>query len=335
MKLSVVRNGSHNIPRGRNIGIGVAQTDIVAFLDSDDCAAPDWTQVVIDTFRKYPEMALIGGQLTPAYRNSVAHAIGLNDHAIRRLFLGGLLQFCAGNSAVNIKMLQGVRYNEDFKFGEDLELASRITAKHYVREMVILQHSRGTFSQYAKQMYRYGFMKAWVSFAARSFRLLDLVPLALLVGGVAASLALWTWWPLLLNIPFALAEAIFVVCYMRCPPRVAVLTFPAWLVKNLSWSAGIACGLVAIAVDANSRRLALAKRVESLLSVTALNGTVVAEPSARDPWISWRVLIILVSEVRIDREPLPRRSLGSPQGNRSAGHRKFRSRGSQRFYSRL
>jgi glycosyltransferase involved in cell wall biosynthesis len=257
IKISVVRNGTHNIPRGRNLGIEAAQNGIVAFLDSDDRAAPDWTQVVVNTFREHPEAVLIGGQLTPAHRTAVAHAISVNDHAIRRLFLGGLLQFCAGNSALNLELLQSVRYNEDFKFGEDLELASRIGdgAKHYVKEMIIYQYSRETFRAYAKQMYRYGFVKAWVSVAARSFRWLDFVPLALLLGGAVASLALLTWWPLFLNIPFALAEAIFVVCYQRCPARVALLTFPAWVVKNMSWSAGIGWGMVALVVDGDARRI--------------------------------------------------------------------------------
>jgi glycosyltransferase involved in cell wall biosynthesis len=265
LKISVVRNGAHSIPRGRNLGISAAQTDIVAFMDSDDSADPSWTQVIIDTFRAHPEMALLGGQLLPAHRTAVAHAIALNDHAIRRLFLSGALQFCAGNSALNIKMLQGVRFDENFKFGEDLELASRVTdpdAKRYVREMIIHQHSRETFSEYARQMYRYGFMKVWFSFATRTFRLLDYVPMALLVGGAVASLALQTWWPMLLNIPFALAEALFVVCFQRCPMRIAALTFPAWLVKNLSWTVGMGSGLVTLAVNADSRNLVRAKRAE-------------------------------------------------------------------------
>ena len=74
------------------------------------------------------------------------------------------------------------------KFAEDLELASRIKgryAKRYVPDMVMYHHSRETFTQYAKQMYRYGFMKLWFSFASRSFRWLDFVPIALLVGGMA------------------------------------------------------------------------------------------------------------------------------------------------------
>jgi glycosyltransferase involved in cell wall biosynthesis len=271
LRISVVRNGAHNIPRGRNIGLNSARTDFVAFLDSDDQAAPDWTQVIIDTFRKHPETTLIGGELRPGHRTAVGHAIALNDHAIRRLFLGGLLRFCAGNSAINLKLLQDTRFDEDFKFGEDLELASRITgpnAKHYVREMVVYQYSRETFPQYAKQMYRYGFVKVWVSFAAQSFRWLDFIPLALLVGGVGASLALQTWWPLLLNLPFALAEAIFVICYQRCPARIAVLTFPAWLVKNLSWSTGISCGLVTLAVNTNARRVVRSQRAVKTGAIT-------------------------------------------------------------------
>jgi hypothetical protein len=128
--------------------------------------------------------------------------------------------------------------------------------------MSIHQFSRETLRQYARQMYRYGFMKAWYSCVARDFRWLDFVPLALLVGGIGASAALQTWWPALLNIPFALAEALFVVVYERCPLRIAALTFPAWLVKNLAWSAGIACGLAQIALHKNLRSLVSLKRAK-------------------------------------------------------------------------
>ena len=263
LRLSVIQNGSHNIPRGRNIGISAARTDLVAFVDSDDCAAPDWTQVIIETFREHPEASLISGDMMPAYRTRAAHAIALNDYVIRRLFHSGVMQFCAANCAINRDALRDVRFDEDFGFAEDLELASRIEgchAKRYVPSMKIYHYSRETFNQYAKQMYRYGFMKSWFSFAARSFRWLDFVPLALLVGGGVVGLALRSWWPLLLNLPFALAEAIFVVCYQRCPPRIAALTFPAWLIKNLSWSYGISHGLVALAIDSNSRRVLRSKQ---------------------------------------------------------------------------
>ena len=55
LRLSIRRNGSHNIPRGRNIGISCAQTDLVAFVDSDDYPAPEWTRVIVETFRMHPD----------------------------------------------------------------------------------------------------------------------------------------------------------------------------------------------------------------------------------------------------------------------------------------
>src|ERR1700753_3604978 len=91
IKISVVRNGAHCIPRGRNLGIDAARGDVVAFVDSDDYPAPEWTQVIVATFRLSPDTAILGGPLRPSWRSNVAHAIALNDHAIRRLFLGGVL----------------------------------------------------------------------------------------------------------------------------------------------------------------------------------------------------------------------------------------------------
>ena len=264
LQLSITSNGSHNIPRGRNIGISCARTDLVAFVDSDDYPAPEWTRVIVETFRKHPDVGLISGALVPAYRTSAARAIALNDDAIRRLFQRGIIQVRGGNCAINRGVVGDERFDEDFRFAEDLELATRIEARYgrlYEPSMTVHHYSRETFGQYAKQSYRYGFMKVWFSFASRSFRWLDFAPLALLVSGGAVGLALRLWWPLLLNLPFALAEAVFVVCYQRCPPRVAVLTFPAWLIKNLSWSSGLGHALLALAVDGDARRLLRSKRV--------------------------------------------------------------------------
>lgn len=264
LRLKVERNGSHNIPRGRNIGLAGSQTDLVAFMDSDDSALPDWTRVIVETFGEHPETAFITGNLVPAYRTKVAHAISLNDDAIRRLFGNGMMLFMAGNCAINRNIAPDVRFDEYFRFGEDLELASRIHGHYcwsYVPGMRIRHYSRDTFQQYAKQMYRYGFMKQYVSFVSQSYRWLDFVPLALLVGGGLASLAIRSWWLLLVALPFSLLEALFVVLYQRCPARTAVLTFPAWVIKNLSWSYGIGHGLVTLAVDGDTRRLLRSKRV--------------------------------------------------------------------------
>ena len=261
--ITVARNGSHVIPRGRNIGLNVSQTSVVAFLDSDDTAEPGWTRAIGTAFRDNPGTAIISGGLAPAYRNRTAQAIALNDDAIRRLFGGGIMQFSAGNCAINRDVAPDAFFDEDFRFAEDLELASRIGARYqckYIPSMRIRCYSRETFRQYAWQMYRYGFMKQYFSFAARSYRWVDYVPLALLIGSGLAGVALQAWWPLLLTVPFSLLEALFVICYQRCPATVAALTMPAWVVKNLSWSCGVAHGLVVLAVHGNTRRLLHAKR---------------------------------------------------------------------------
>jgi glycosyltransferase involved in cell wall biosynthesis len=263
LRLSVTKNGSHNIPRGRNIGIDYSYTELVAFVDSDDLAADDWTRVMVETFREHPDTALIVGDLVPAYRTSVAHAIALNDDAVRQLFGSGLIMFGVGNSAINRKVLPDVRFNEDFRFAEDLEFVAQVNehyAWRYVPGMKIHHYSRETFAQYAKQMYQSGYTKMHFSFAARSYRWLDFVPIALLVGGGMAGLVLRSWWLLLGNLPFALAEALFVVCYQRCTARIAALTFPAWVVKNLCWSYGLIHGLVTLTLDGDVRRLLRSKR---------------------------------------------------------------------------
>lgn len=83
LPLLVVRNGSHIIPRGRNIGIAASKTDLIAFVDSDDSAEPGWTKTIIETFQQNPGIAMISGDLVQAYRTTTARAIAMNDDAIR------------------------------------------------------------------------------------------------------------------------------------------------------------------------------------------------------------------------------------------------------------
>ncbi len=241
LRLRCVPNGSHNISTGRNIGIRESRTQIVAFIDSDDAAAPQWTRSIWETFLGDPQLALISGPIIPMARSKMAKAIGVNDWVVKELIGKGIMRCSAGNSAVNQRFLTGKVFNENFRFGEDLELVSRLgdeRAFAYVDDMKILHSSRESLREYARQMYRYGSAKLEVGYRFKSYRWLDFVPLGLVAGSVVVAATTGPWWIAFSILPFSLLEAIFTVVYGKRPGLIA-LSFPAWLTKNVAWSAGI------------------------------------------------------------------------------------------------
>jgi glycosyltransferase involved in cell wall biosynthesis len=262
LRISVARNGSHLIPRGRNIGLAASRTPLVAFVDSDDRAAPGWTAAIRAAFGADPGLALASGDLVPAHRTAAAQAIALNDDAVRRLAGRGRPQFYAGNCAVNREILPGPVFDEDFRFAEDLELAARLQATApwaHLPGMLVQHYSRDTFRGYARQMWRYGAMKHHYAVTSGRYRWLDYLPLALLLASGLAAAVLETGWPLVTIPGFSGLEALFVLGYQRCPPRAALLSWPAWLVKNVAWSGGLGCAVAALAARPAARRRLRAK----------------------------------------------------------------------------
>ena len=47
----------------RNVGLENAKGEIIAFLDDDCRVPPEWLDKIIETFKKYPEAAAVGGAL--------------------------------------------------------------------------------------------------------------------------------------------------------------------------------------------------------------------------------------------------------------------------------
>lgn len=266
LRLTVLRNGSHNIPKGRNIGLTHAKSDLVAFVDSDDSATPAWTGVIVQAFTERPNLALLGGRFIPDNRTRTSEAIGINDGTVRELTARGVMQFSAGNCAINRRVMSGAIFDEDFWAAEDLDLASRAQRSYecaHTPDLEIRHTSRDTFGQYAKQMYRYGFMKAYFDYCSRTYRWIDFVPLALIVVSVLVGAITGQWWIALAIVPFSLLEALFVVAYRRCRPIVALLTFPAWMTKNIAWSVGISHGIASLIFQPGTRRRLRQKRLRT------------------------------------------------------------------------
>ena len=270
LEIEVVRNGSHSISKGRNIGLTRSTTDFVAFLDSDDQAKPDWTGVIIRTFDAQPGAALLSGPILLFAENLIGTAISTNDHVVRKFFAGGIMRFCTANSAFNKKILKTeVLFDEDFTYAEDLEIASRIQKIHewvFVPEMQIHQTSRGTFRAYALQMYRYGLWKIYYGYVARDYRLIDFVPLIIGVCSIIAAILFTNWIPLLALPVFSLCESLFVITMTRRGLLVSLFTFPAWIVKNCAWSIGVAAGVIALACN-SSLRISLKRKRAADLSI--------------------------------------------------------------------
>jgi len=70
----------------RNRGVTKAQGTIVAFLDDDAEAAPNWLQEILDSFQRYPEACGIGGKTAP-----------LCDDPKPRWFAGRMLRYLGGH----------------------------------------------------------------------------------------------------------------------------------------------------------------------------------------------------------------------------------------------
>jgi len=242
LKINVIKSGAHSIAKGRNIGLHNAKTEYIAFLDSDDAALPDWTSEILEAFINNETLGIISGKLLPKYDNKVSEAIATNDIAIRELFSSGRYPFYGNNCALNRRLVSNYFYNEKFKYSEDLEISSRIE-KYYkwecVPTMLIWFRSKNSWAAYSKQMYQYAKWKLFYEYKTKKYAFVDFVPLSIIILSLIISIILIDFWILLSIIVFSLAEAIFVDIYRRPTLSASLLTFPAWLVKNISWSLGI------------------------------------------------------------------------------------------------
>jgi glycosyltransferase involved in cell wall biosynthesis len=251
LPIRVLRNGSHNISRGRNIGMAAAGTRLVAFLDSDACADPGWTEALVAAFRANPGTAVIGGGVAAAHASAFAAAVAANDETVRELVTSGSLLVSGCNMAVDTGLLAGEEFDERWVHAEDIEFTRRIADRHgwaVVPEALVHHESRVNPRRYFRQMYRYGLWKVRYTTRTGHVRAVDYVPTAVLAG--SAVLAAFSPWLLLALPALSVAETVFVAGYRRPPVRLVPLMLVGWLVKNTGWGLGV---LVALAQQAARR----------------------------------------------------------------------------------
>jgi glycosyltransferase involved in cell wall biosynthesis len=235
LPIRVLRNGSHSISRGRNIGIEAARTPLVAFLDSDARAEPGWAAGLVAAFAD-PAVAIAGGAVVADHATAFAAAVAVNDDAVRQLATSGNLLVSGCNLALHTDRVDGQRFDERWVHADDVEYTNRVGRWAVVPDAVVRHSSRSTAAGYFRQMYAYGAWKVRYTLHTGEVRLVDYSPLAALA--VAVGGAVVSPWLLLAYPGLCAAETVAVAAYRRPPARLLPLMLAGWLVKNTGWGLG-------------------------------------------------------------------------------------------------
>lgn len=148
----------------RNTGIRMARGSVVAFIDDDCVARPDWLQT-IETFCATKGCAAIAGRIL-AHSSSTFVGTYCGDAGLLetpRILDGQPSYFVAANAAFKKAVLEEIGgFDEEFvrPGGEEVELCHRLYQRGYAitycPEMVVLHRYRDTFKELCQTYFRYG-----------------------------------------------------------------------------------------------------------------------------------------------------------------------------------
>ncbi len=255
LDILVVKNGSHNISKGRNIGLQASGTTFVAFIDSDAYAEKKWAASIISNLEK-SDVVMLAGRVLPEYRNNLSRAIAYNDDTIREIFAKDVALFSGCNFALKRELFVDYKFDENFIHAEDIDYVKRVGKKFkwkVVNSMRVRHESRSTIRRYRNQMYKYGIWKIFYGYRFKSYRLIDFVPIIV----ATVSIPLSFWHPLfLITFPlFCIAETAFIILIRRPPINLFGMILLAWIIKNTAWSVGVLKAVYSLMSDQSLRHI--------------------------------------------------------------------------------
>lgn len=157
----VVKEKSQGMIAARQKGFKVSQGEIVARLDADAEAMPNWLSVIKETFDAYPDVVGITGNFTSSSKR-LAKGYEMWSYTLVNLLGKGVTghAFLIGsNSAFRKSALLKISPHMDERLNEDLDLSchlAEIGSLRYVPEMMVTLSMRRIRTNPLRGMMTYG-----------------------------------------------------------------------------------------------------------------------------------------------------------------------------------
>ena len=149
----------------RNRGVDQSAGNLVAFIDDDCEAHPDWLALMVKAHREHPGLVAIGGAtLTANQKASVIVGQFLSTSSIEANLPGkkGIIFFPTCNVSCKKALFSSHKFDEDFPLpgGEDLEFFWRLFQDGYRfrwdKDIKVTHYRDDSLASFARQAYVYG-----------------------------------------------------------------------------------------------------------------------------------------------------------------------------------
>ena len=201
--ITVLRSDGRGPSRARNLGLGSAAADIIAFTDADCICEPRWVEELVATLQCGPYAGAGGDQHSPPGESPFGRRVQQFLKAVG--FVGGYVRTTdhevptrhnpTCNVAYQSEVLERVGgFDEALWPGEDVDLDRRITAQGYelaYTPRAVVYHFRPRdMAGFCRMMKNYGRAQSCLMRKHGPFRAIHLVPLVSLAGLSASPLLL-------------------------------------------------------------------------------------------------------------------------------------------------
>ncbi len=185
-RLKVLKNEKNiGLMKSRNIGARAADSDIVAYVDSDCVANAGWLRKLVEPFGADPEIAVVGGRILDPPIKSYWELLDKGRYKIAAES-GYVRRIIGTNMAIRKEILLDNPFSEVLKYGADetdlcLRLVKAGYRVYYCDEAEVVHFHRVTAAGAVKQSFLLGVGNCWVRFKHGIFPYLSLRSIILLL----------------------------------------------------------------------------------------------------------------------------------------------------------